>query len=692
MDKDGIKKSIELNESIKADLINKLELEHNIDEKIKILKQIKDIDSDLQYYYNILNNNLISQNPKSPIESFNNNSNNGKKNQYNFKDINRNNSKGNDKHNNKQIINEENKEYQYYDQDLDINIIYKYQSKSNNYIFYKCSKRPKCPGRAKLNLNTNQIEIITKCNSDIDHQCITYEHFFEIYKKKKFADIDFKIKKYHRYYIKALIQNNDFTDIPNAIDKFKKDTGYNILLSKQDISVIKSTFTTKYNNIDLLDLINKINNESLKIEIYSTDIKYKYQNKKNNKSEDREEKIIFFGLKDGIDLLDSEKCYEYFIDSTYKIIPKKFRPYKLMTISTILPNKNMTKICCFVCYKYQDKVSYERIITYLKENFHFLPKVVHTDYEYALYSVFDNKKIYENEVIHAFCYFHYIKAIREKVISLKISKNKLNKKAYELIKNIEIISFINRDKIKEYITFIKNQLILDEDYKKLVNYLENNWFNKKVDLFNYSKLLNFISGNKNENNNQKILEKFYATNNISESLHSKLNYYTPKAAINSEQFVSSLRKIFLDNTIKTDCIKRNDFKTRAIIKIIQDLDLNNEPQWLDFKIFYKYENQIIKNINQNLNEFEIDKIYKEINELCESNIYQNISENNEIIIDDDTKKKAHMNEDDNQIEEEDLNDFSDSISIDQEDIISKFEKFEISSIYFLSLIRDGALS
>ena len=175
-------------------------------------------------------------------------------------------------------------------------------------------------------------------------------------------------------------------------------------------------------------------------------------------------------------------------------------------------------------------------------------------------------------------------------------------------------------------------------------------------------------------------------------MHSKLNYYTPKAAINSEQFVSSLRKIFLDNTIKTDCIKRNDFKTRAIIKIIQDLDLNNEPQWLDFKIFYKYENQIIKNINQNLNEFEIDKIYKEINELCESNIYQNISENNEIIIDDDTKKKAHMNEDDNQIEEEDLNDFSDSISIDQEDIISKFEKFEISSIYFLSLIRDGALS
>ncbi len=37
-------------------------------------------------------------------------------------------------------------------------------------------------------------------------------------------------------------------------------------------------------------------------------------------------------------------------------------------------------------------------------------------------------------------------AIREKIISLKISKNKLNKNAYELIKNIEIISVTEEDK------------------------------------------------------------------------------------------------------------------------------------------------------------------------------------------------------------------------------------------------------
>jgi hypothetical protein len=45
-----------LNENIKANLLNKLEKEQSMDEKIKILKQIKGIDTDLQYYYNKYNN------------------------------------------------------------------------------------------------------------------------------------------------------------------------------------------------------------------------------------------------------------------------------------------------------------------------------------------------------------------------------------------------------------------------------------------------------------------------------------------------------------------------------------------------------------------------------------------------------------------------------------------------------------
>ena len=44
-----------------------------------------------------------------------------------------------------------------------------------------------------------------------------------------------------------------------------------------------------------------------------------------------------------------------------------------------------------------------------------------------------------------------------------------------------------------------------------------------------------------------------------------------------------------------------------------------------------------------------------------------------------------MNDDGNQNKEEDVDDFSDSISIDQEDIISKLEKLEINYIKILNI-------
>ena len=43
-----------------------------------------------------------------------------------------------------------------------------------------------------------------------------------------------------------------------------------------------------------------------------------------------------------------------------------------------------------------------------------------------------------------------------------------------------------------------------------------------------------------------------------------------------KDFVSSLKKVFIDNLLKTKNIIRNDYKSQAIINIIKDLDLNNE--------------------------------------------------------------------------------------------------------------------
>ena len=64
-----------------------------------------------------------------------------------------------------------------------------------------------------------------------------------------------------------------------------------------------------------------------------------------------------------------------------------------------------------------------------------------------------------------------------------------------------------------------------------------------------------------------------------------------------------------------------------------------------------------------------------------------INEKNDTFIDDEFEERYVANVEDNQNTEEDLDDYSNSISIDQEDMISKLEKIEINCISQLSRPR-----
>ena len=75
----------------------------------------------------------------------------------------------------------------------------------NQILIYKCKKRPNCPGRAKLEIKTKEITIITKCDKNIKHDELKFGGFQTKYKMKNFEGINFNLKKYHRYYIKAMI-------------------------------------------------------------------------------------------------------------------------------------------------------------------------------------------------------------------------------------------------------------------------------------------------------------------------------------------------------------------------------------------------------------------------------------------------------------------------------------------------------
>ena len=82
--------------------------------------------------------------------------------------------------------------------------------------------------------------------------------------------------------------------------------------------------------------------------------------------------------------LKSENINNFFIDVTYKVIPKTYHNYKLLTISGIDNNNNSTYLCALILLKYEDNSSFITIFKYLNEYYKFNRKIVNIDYSASL--------------------------------------------------------------------------------------------------------------------------------------------------------------------------------------------------------------------------------------------------------------------------------------------------------------------
>ena len=114
----------------------------------------------------------------------------------------------------------------------------------------------------------------------------------------------------------------------------------------------------------------------------------------------------------------------------------------------------------------------------------------------------------------------------------------MNKTEIEIIRNIELICFLNKDKLKDQQKIIIDKLNNNEKFKPLLKYLQKYLFKQDYSLYNYEQILNLVS------NNLNILctERIYLTNNIFESLNGKIIYYLPKKSTNNLDFVTCINK------------------------------------------------------------------------------------------------------------------------------------------------------
>ena len=114
--------------------------------------------------------------------------------------------------------------------------------------------------------------------------------------------------------------------------------------------------------------------------------------------------------------------------------------------------------------------------------------------------------------------------IKKNLYKTGIFKKKLNKLSIEILSNIEMLCFINIDKIKDFQKIILDKLDTYKNLSGFIKYLKSYLFKLSPNIYNYSELIQYF-----EKENENIfLDKLYTTNNICESLNSKFAFYLPK--------------------------------------------------------------------------------------------------------------------------------------------------------------------
>ena len=73
-------------------------------------------------------------------------------------------------------------------------------------------------------------------------------------------------------------------------------------------------------------------------------------------------------------------------------------------------------------FKYMDQESYIRIFKLLHDNYNFNPYILHTDFEIELCQAIKNSTFFKKEVLNIKCFFHFIKACREKLKKICATK------------------------------------------------------------------------------------------------------------------------------------------------------------------------------------------------------------------------------------------------------------------------------
>ena len=370
-----------------------------------------------------------------------------------------------------------------------------------------------------------------------------------------------------------------------------------------------------------------------------------------------------------LSLLNKNNSIQFGIDATFKIIPKCFKKYKLITIYGIDKNDNIPKLACLICIQYMDSKSLIKLLSQLYISYNFSPYSITTDFAQAQIKALMKCEVFNRRPYIICCLFHFSQAIIKNMNKNNLINKKLNKRGVEILRNLEMLCFVDINKINAYFDNLKNIINLNDNEKNFMNYFEKTWLKKYKKLFNYSRLLqdtikckNLYINKKGKNNSYfpikdklKSLNKLYLTNNICENIHSCISKHLPNTRITKNNFRDTLNFIIKDNEFKNIAPIRRDYISRTLIIIYLKYDLDNKFKFITYDIFKKELENTIAVMTGKLSLNAVDEIANILNEF----------EDNEELLDNNSEKEL---------------DNEDSIDSICEDSVEILEKDEIDII------------
>ena len=75
----------------------------------------------------------------------------------------------------------------------------------------------------------------------------------------------------------------------------------------------------------------------------------------------------------------------------------------------------------FICFKYEDSLSYYNIFKFLNEIYNFNPYIIHSDFQKSIGLAIIKSKFFTHNIYHVKCFFHYANTINH--LMLKVERS-----------------------------------------------------------------------------------------------------------------------------------------------------------------------------------------------------------------------------------------------------------------------------